>query len=174
MEWNKPNKWTQEQVAQFVRDYSDTLIRYAFCIVGDSAAAEEVVLRAITTFVYRNADSALGKAYLYRIVRNRAIDYVRTHRRLVPLCDVEQVLSTGCCVEQQAIQRERYQTLYTCLARLNVDYRHVLYLQLEGFDVADTCRIMGKNTKQVYNLLARAKVALKEQLLKEGFDYEDL
>ena len=174
MEWNKPNKWTQEEVASFVQQYSDTLVRYAYCIVGDSAASEEIVLQAIATFVYRNADRALGKAYLYRIVRNRAIDYLRAHRRLVPLSDVEEVLSCGMQVEQRAMERERYATLYRCLSRLAVDYRHALYLQLEGFAVADMCRIMGKKTKQVYNLLARAKVALKEELIKEGFDYEDL
>ena len=174
VEWNKANKWTQDDVAAFVQQYSDVLIRYAFCMVPDSAACEEIVLQAIATYVYRNSDRALGKAYLYRIVRNRCIDYIRRHRRMVPLQDVECVLDGGFVVEDHAEHEERDRILYRCLGRLAKDYRTVLYLQLEGFGVQDTCRIMGKNAKQVYNLLARAKVALKEELLKEGIDDEDL
>ena len=174
-EWNKTNKWSQEDVASFVSQYSDALVRYAYCIVSDSAVAEDVALDAIATFVFRNGEKALSKAYLYRIVRNKAIDYLRFHRRFVPLEDMENVLSTGNEVEEKAEASERYDTLYRCMAALPTDYRDVLYLHyLEGMEVSDVCRAMGKNTKQVYNLLARAKTNLKTLLIKEGFDNEDL
>lgn len=175
MEWNKTNKWTQEEVASFVGKYSDALIRYAFCIVHDATACEEIILACIASFVYRNTDRALSKAYLYRMVHSRCIDYIRFHRRFVPLGDVEEVLSGGYDVEKHAEDRERYAALYRCLNKLLADYRTVLYLQYwEGFSIDEICRVMSKNNKQVYNLLSRAKIALKEELLKEGFENEDL
>ena len=45
---------------------------------------------------------------------------------------------------------------------------------LEGFEGKQICDILGRSAKQVYNLLARAKVALKQQLEREGISYEDL
>jgi len=38
----------------------------------------------------------------------------------------------------------------------------------------ETAEIMRKNERQIRNLLYRAKAALKTQLEKEGFEYEEL
>lgn len=168
-------KRTPAEVAALVQRYSDNLVRYAFCIVGEANAAEDIVLSAMADFVYRNEYRALSKAYLWRITYTRSVDYVRRHRRDVPLGDVEEVLTSPCDAEQAAIVAERKRVLYRAMQTLPPDYRNVLYLHvLEGFAVDQTAKIMGKNTKQIYNLLARAKAAMKECLLKEGFDYEDL
>ena len=35
-------------------------------------------------------------------------------------------------------------------------------------------KIYKKESKQIYNLLARAKLSFKQQLKKDGMDYEDL
>jgi RNA polymerase sigma-70 factor (ECF subfamily) len=172
MEWNKKNDWKSEDVALFVKEYSDRLIRYSFCFVKDSAAAEEIVLDALATFIYRNAEKALNKTYLYRIIRNRSLDYIRVHRKFVPLDDVDVI---GDSIEESSEQKERSTILYKCLNKLPKDYRAVLYLHyLEGFSVGDVAKTLSKNKKQVYNLLARGKTSLKELLLKEGFCYEDL
>jgi DNA-directed RNA polymerase specialized sigma24 family protein len=45
---------------------------------------------------------------------------------------------------------------------------------IERFSVQQICTILGKSSKQIYNLLARAKTALKEILIKEGISHEDL
>lgn len=173
--WDKTPKRTPQEVAALVQEVSDQLVRYAFCMVGDGNAAEEIALRAMADFVYRNEHRALPKSYLYRVVRSRAMDYLRRKRHEVALGDVEAVLSAGNTTEADAERAFANGVLYRAMQRIAPDYRNVLYLNvLEGFDVAETARIMGKNVKQVYNLLARAKVALKERLLEEGFDYEDL
>ena len=166
---------TPQEVAELVRTYSDELVRYAFCVVGEPNAAEEMVLDAMAAFVVRASGRALPKAYLWRMVRNRCMDYLRRHRRQVALEAVEGVLSAGQDVEQEVLQAERRRILYRCMLMLPTDYGHVLYLRyLQDFSVEETARIMAKSTKQVYNLLSRAKVALKELLIKEGIDNEDL
>ena len=63
---------------------------------------------------------------------------------------------------------------HKAMDRLNNDYRTVLYLvYFEEVDGDGAAKIMGKSKKQLANLLYRAKQALKTELEKEGFCYED-
>ena len=118
----------------------------------------------------RFSPRATFKTYLYRIARNKCIDYIRFHKKVVPLCDLENVLSFD-DVEADVEKREEKRVLYECLQRLPREYRDVLQLSyLEGFDTQEVCSIMRKNTKQVYNLLARAKQSLKILLEKVGME----
>jgi RNA polymerase sigma-70 factor (ECF subfamily) len=162
-------------VAALVRAVSDSLVRYAFCMVGEINAAEDIALKAIADFVYRNAHHGLPKSYLWRATYTKAIDYLRKKRREVPLEGLEDVLSAGDTAQDSVEREERHRVLYTALRSLPKDYRNVLYLHvLDGFSIPETAKVMGKNVKQVYNLLARGKVALREWFAKEGYSYEDL
>ena len=88
---------------------------------------------------------------------------------------MDDVLPSGDGVERAAEAEERKRILYRALRSIPSDYRNVLYLHyLEGFAIEQVTKIMGKNVKQVYNLLTRGKVALKEWFQKEGYQYEDL
>ena len=65
--------------------------------------------------------------------------------------------------------------LHRILRKLKDEYFQVLYLiYFEGFDNTDTAIIMKKNKRQIENLIYRAKKALKSELEKEGFEYEEL
>lgn len=113
-------------------------------------------------------------AYLYKITRNKSIDYLRRRGREDSLEDIEDVISSH-NTEDIALKNERNRTIYVCMQQLPTQYRDVLYLSyIDGFTTEEVCQIMRLNTKQVYNLLARAKAALKKIFLKEGITYEDL
>jgi RNA polymerase sigma-70 factor (ECF subfamily) len=102
------------------------------------------------------------------------VDYLRRHRRQVSLEDMEIILHTP-CPSEDLITRERNALLYRSLQDLRQPYRVVLQLHyIDEFSIPQICSILGKSTKQVYNLLNRARVALKETLEKEGMTYEDL
>ncbi len=61
------------------------------------------------------------------------------------------------------------------MKKLNPDYFQVLYLvYFENFSNTETAAIMKKNKRQIENLIYRAKQALKSELEKEGFEYEEL
>ena len=160
-----------------VRTYSDALVRYAYCYLNDSAASEDVMEETIATLIFRHrhfADADHFNAYLYRVARNKSIDLLRRRGREVPLSDVEHVLQSG-GVERSVLQRERNAALYRCMQQLPAQYREVIYLTyFEDFQTEVICRIMKKSRKQVYNLHARAKTALRELLEKEGVSHEDL
>ena len=157
--------------------YSDALVRFAYSYVKSSAIAEDVVADSFAALLVKKRnipDDDHLRAYLYKTTRNGCMNYLRRYRRDVPLCDVENVLESG-DTQSTLWHSERDKLLYRCMQTLPKDYREVLQLSyIDGFSIPEVCDMMGKNTKQVYNLLARAKSALKELLQKEGITHEDV
>ncbi len=167
----------QTALDQILISYSDALVRFAYSLVHNSYAAEDIAAESIAILLSKTRkfrDEGHMRAYLYKIARYKAMDYLRLYRYFVPLEDVEKVLGSG-DPESDAVLSERDETLYRCMQALPEDYRQVLQLSFfDGFSVRDICNIMKKSTKQVYNLLARAKVSLKQLLEKEGITHEDI
>lgn len=162
---------------ELIRTYSDALVRFAYSYVRNAAVAEDVMsdsFAALFMKAKRLPDADSLRAYLYKIARNKCMDYLRRHRDTVPLADLENVLHVS-GADVQLWMQERDKTVYACMQALPSQYREVLQLKyFDGFGVSDICRISGKSAKQVYNLLARAKDALKKLLKKEGITYEDI
>lgn len=160
-----------------VHSYSDALVRYAYGYVGNIAASEDVMADAFAIYLVKKVEFGSKeqlRCWLYKTVRSRAIDYLRRHRRQVSMEELETIVHTP-CPSEDLMRKERNEILYRSLQSLKRPYRDVLLLHyIEGFPVSQICTILGKTTKQVYNLLSRAKAALKEILIKEGMTYEDL
>ena len=162
---------------QILVAYSDSLVRFAYSLVHDSAAAEDIAAESIAILLTKHKsfqNEGHMRAYLYQIARYKSVDYLRSHRNLVPLADVENVLGFG-NLETDVLKKERNEAIYRCMQSLPENYRQVLQLQyFDGFEPQAICRILRKNPKQVYNLLARARASLKELLEKEGITHEDI
>lgn len=162
---------------ELVRTYSDALIRFVYCYVQDASAAEDIMEDTIVTLIMKNKRLSSGDklhGYLYKIARNKAIDHLRSRRKLVPLEDVENVLTSG-DLETEHFRRARDEKVYICMQALPEQYKEVLHLTyFEGFSLPEVSKIMRKSIKQIYNLHTRAKCALKDRLKKEGIDHEDL
>ena len=161
---------------ELVKQYSDSLVRYAYSLVKDSVIAEEVMEDCFAALFMKapklQSDEHV-KRYLYRIAHNKSMDYLR-RRRDVSLEEVECVLGAADPLDD-IVLKERDRTLYLCMRQLPQQYREVLILTyFEGFRTEDICRILGVRTKQAYNLHARAKIALRELLEKEGMSHEDI
>lgn len=81
----------------------------------------------------------------------------------------------GVALEKLYIIEERKITVHRALQRLNTEYRQVLWLlYFDGLTNSEASIVMKKNTRQMKNLVYRAKNALKSELDKEGFIYEEL
>lgn len=162
---------------ELICTYSDALIRFAYCYVGISSVAEDVMEDAMTDVLMKGkhfADEAHFKAYLYKAVQHRSINYLRRHRNHVPLEDVENVMGVQ-GPEEDSLRKERTQTVFSCIQAMPDQYRQVLTLHyFDGFSVDQISKIMSKNTKQVYNLMSRARIALGKMLEKVGISHEDL
>ena len=167
----------QGDIGALVQTYSDALVRFAYSYVRSLDVAEDLAAEAIAVLLFKKKqfpDEAHLRAYLYKILRNKALDYLRRHRDVLPLEDVENILGGG-DPQQDLLLKERNAALYRCMQKLPEQYRQVLQLTyLEDFSIPEVCTILGRTNKQVYNLLSRARSALKEHLEKEGITHEDL
>ena len=160
-----------------VRLYSDALVRFAHCYVKDSALAEDLMEDAFVTLILKRIqfeEEEQLRAYLYKTVRSKCLDYLRKNKRLVPLTDFSDKLIAE-HTEHTLLEQERAQEVRRALEKLPGQYQEVLQLTYYGeLGVAAICEALGKSQKQVYNLLARAKAALGKVLKKEGIFYENL
>ena len=167
----------QAALAEFICQYSDGLVRFAYSFVRDSAAAEDVAAESIAILFTRAKkfpDEVRMRAYLYKVARTKAVDHLRRHKLEVPLEDVESVIGGG-DPERDVLKKERDEGIYRCMQALPDRYRQVLQLAyFDSFSNPQICAILGKNSKQVYNLLSRARSALKQELQKEGITHEDV
>lgn len=162
---------------ELVCEYSDGLVRFACSYVKDLSIAEEMMedgFAALFSQRKRFSEKDNFRAYLYKIVRNKCLDYLRQSKRRVSLEDAERAFFIA-DTDGDMLRRERNKTLYRCIQQLPEQYREALILHyFESCSIDEICAVTGKWKRQVYNLLARAKSSLKELLIKEGISYEDV
>ena len=170
---------------EILHTYRHGLTRYLYRCVGDLETAEELSEDCfVELFLHpgRYRREASLKNYLYAVARHKAASHLRRHSRtrFVPIEEVAAMCldeeTEGRCsaAEQHLALAERRQAVMRALSALPEDYGLTLYLlYFEGLSCEAAAKAMGKSRKQLYNLTARAKAAMREQLEKEGFADED-
>lgn len=160
---------TRGEIERAVKKYSDKLVLFTYCITGDYPSAEDAAADAFATLIIKpkNFDSEKKfVSYLYKTARSRAIDAVRRRKRLTSLDDVDNLLSVD--DERTVFAREKEREIYIALQKLPAQYRDALCLKyFDGFTVDEIAKILKKSSKQVYNLLARAKTELRKYVGEE-------
>ncbi len=164
---------------EIVRDYKDGLIFYLDSIVRNLSVAEEL---AEDTFVKLGIkkphfrDNSAFKTWLYAIGRNIALDYLRAQSKhnTVSIDDCGEI-SDESKLEASYLAEERKIFIHQAMNRLKEEYRQVLWLfYFEGLSNKEISKIMRKSVHSIETLTYRARQSLKAELIKEGFDYEDL
>ena len=169
-----------EAFVEIIRDYKDGLILYLNGYVNNIFAAEELMEETFVKLVTKKPKYTAKyafKTWLYTIGRHVAMDYLRRRKKMTatPLDELEHCLVEEESVERAYLQEEQKIALHRAMQKLNADYRQVLYLTyFDGFSNAEAAVAMKKSRRQIENLLYRAKQALKAQLEKENFVYEEL
>ena len=169
-----------EGLAEIVRIYKDGLILYINSYVNNLYIAEELMEETFFKIIIKKPKFSprhTFKTWLYIISRNVTIDYLRrnTKRNCISINDIDNYLKDEFNLEKSYISNEQNLIVHNALKKLNSDYRQILWLiYFEDFTNSEVSVIMKKNSRQIVNLLYRAKSALKSQLDKEGFIYEEL
>ena len=165
---------------EIVTQYRDGLLLYICTFVSDMNFSEEICEEVFVKLAIKKphfSDDGHFKTWLYTISRNEAISQLRKIKRRgeFPLEEAANSVCERQDLEASYIKSEQKKELYKALSEINENYREVLRLiYLEGFKNKEAAKIMHKTPRQIENLLYRAKAALKEKLLKEGFVYENL
>ena len=169
----------ESALVRLLEEYKDGLMFYINGIVFDWAAAEELTEDTFLKLVLKkprfSARSGF-KTWLYTIGRNLALDYLRRHKNGPVSCEeLSGHLADGTDLEREYIQRHDLQAVHKAMQVLKPEYRQVLWLvYFEGFRCAEVGKIMKKTTHNIETLVSRARGALKNQLMKEGFEYENI
>ena len=169
-----------EGLAELIKIYRNGLILYLGGFTADMGAAEELTEDTFVKLAVKKpkfGGKSSFKTWLYAIGRNMALDWLRRRGRRHEAAEEvpEDMADSGIGPELSYIKEERDRAVQDALSRLNPDYGSVLYLSyFEGFSNEEIKTVMNKSGRQVENLLYRAKRALKTQLEKEGFVYEEL
>lgn len=75
----------------------------------------------------------------------------------------------------ECLKKERSRQVHEALGRLSLSYRQILWLiYFEDFTLREAAEVMKRTVHGTEALAYRARKALREQLMKEGFTYEDL
>ncbi len=123
------------------------------------------------------------KTWLFGVGRNLALKSINRSKRFFekPIEEVDDLSDSSSAdpfchnnsPEAELLKDEQNRNLYEAMSSLNPEYRRVLILlYFEDMTREEAAAVMGKSKKQVYNLAERGRKALKEILVKTGFEYE--
>ncbi len=159
---------------EILREYRNNLTFFINRYVRNMAVAEDIAIDAFVELIVHkhryNFKTSL-KTYLFMIGRSRALDYIRHQNKLkiVELEEVEDTLTDDYVLEDSILADERKRIVNEALLKLPEDMRIALHLvYFEELSYKEVARIMKRSTKQVDNLLYRAKGKLRAILGKEG------
>lgn len=163
-------------LVEIIRDYKDGLIFYLNSFTRNLDFAEELCEDTFVRLAVKkpkfHARSSF-KTFLYAIGRNIALDYLKKAKKSVSL---DEIAELGGDYDPVAayIREERKIAVHMAMGALKPDYRQALWLTyFEGLSNKETAAVMRKSVHSVETLIYRARIALKLQLEKEGFVYEE-
>ena len=169
-----------DALEKLVEMYNDSLIFYVNGFVGNITISEDIAADTFAELIvkkYRFKNDYMFKTWLFKIARNNAIDYMRkqSRRHNISIEDLENELSDKETLENAILKDEQAKQLHDAMATMHNDYRDVLHLiYFEQMSYENAAAVLGKNIKQIKNLVYRAKQTLKSTLEKRGFIYENI
>ncbi len=163
---------------EIIREYKNGLTMYLNSYVHDLNLADELCCETFVRLADKKPnfrESSSFKTFLYGIGRNVALVYIRKNKKHVaePLDDIAEA-PADFDLEKEFLVKERNRQLYAALGALKPEHAQALWLMyFEELSVKEISAVMKKSPSAVKVLLHRARLALKAELEKEGFEYED-
>jgi RNA polymerase sigma-70 factor (ECF subfamily) len=114
-----------EDLHDLYRDHGPVLLAYAAAMLGDRSAAEDVLHQVFLKLMGRRDLPSEPRPYLFRAVRNEALNYRRSRSRDVPLEDQPWLAGPGPRVEESL-------ALEKALAELPAEQREVVVMRIWG------------------------------------------
>ena len=164
----------EDAFRQIVEEHFDKLVFFIDRYTNDTAQAEDIALD-VFAWVAANPgryDYRVSlKTYLFMLGKSRALDYIRKRKRQkeVPRLEAAFVPAQEPALEDMLLTDLRKRAVNAALSQLSEEQQLVVHLiYFEALSCKEAAKVLKKNTKQVYNLLYRAKSALRTILGEEG------
>lgn len=162
----------QELYTEIVNRYEQKLRRYALVFVHDNDKADDVLQSTfIKAFINLKGFNTKKKfsSWIYRILHNEAINYIKKHKRELSLDDSTEVLRITSDIDHnQEIEKEEIKTfLNEHMDRLSIKYREPLALfYLEDYSYGEISEILKMPVGTVGTRVSRGRGLLKKSITK--------
>ena len=155
---------TDKEYNDCVKLYADNVYRFILKNLRNEEDARDVVQGAYEKmWVSRhNVDNDKCRSFLFTVAYNNMIDHIRKNKRVV-LKDEFNETALGIGAQQQNAKR----ILNEALSKLSETQRSLVMLKdYEGYNYAEIGEITGLNESQVKVYLHRARLLLREYIVK--------
>ena len=155
---------TEREYNQCVNQYADNVYRFIMKNLRHEEDARDVVQSAFEK-MWRNRDNVdteKSKSYLFTIAYNQMIDHIRKVKRI----KLKEDFAEETRITEQP-QSQLKKILEEALGRLNETQRSLVMLKdYEGYSYEEIGQITGLSESQVKVYLHRARIQLKNFLVK--------
>ena len=155
---------TEKEYNHCVNMYADNVYRFILKNLRHEEDAKDVVQAAFEK-LWLSRETVINekcKSFLFTVAYNQMIDHIRKNKRIV--------LKDGFAEEVKTSNRQQHDSkkvLYEALNRLNETQRSLVMLKdYEGYNYEEIGQITGLNESQVKVYLHRARIQLKNYLVK--------
>lgn len=150
---------THENVQELYRRHGPALLAYGSSLLGDSAAAEDVLHQLFLKLLTMKALPEQPQLYLFKAVRNRCLNVMRDRRRLAPLEQHEWLIKPAGMAEAGLVVER-------AIAELSPEQREVLVMRIWGemtlAEIASVLEIPANTAASRYRYaLEKLRVLLK-------------
>ncbi len=155
---------TEKEYNQCVTVYADNVYRFILKNLRLEEDAKDVVQAAFEKlWVNRvQVDNEKCKSFLFTVAYNQMIDHIRKNKRVV----LKEGFSEGVKTSNRQ-QHDSKKVLLEALNRLNETQRSLVMLKdYEGYSYEEIGKITGLNESQVKVYLHRARLQLREYIVK--------
>lgn len=157
----------EDAFARLVQQYREPLTHFIRRFVTDYDTAEDLVADVFVEVLekrnYRFASAF--RSWLFAIARNKAVDYIRKHRREYPLEEAEALHDRAPGPEEALLALERREAAKAALRELKDDRRMALLLtSVENMTYEEAAAVLRKTPRQVKNLCYRARQQLRQEV----------
>jgi len=155
---------TEREYNECVRTYADNVYRFIVKNLRHEEDARDVVQTAFEK-MWRNrdeVDAAKCKSYLFTVAYHQMIDHIRKNKRI----HLKEEFKEEARIQDRPAHNMK-KVLEEALGRLSETQRSLVLLKdYEGYSYEEIGKITGLNESQVKVYLHRARVQLKNYLVK--------
>lgn len=155
---------TEKEYNQCVHQYADNVYRFILKNLGNDADAQDIVQGAFEKMWInrKQVDNERCKSYLFTVAYHQMIDHIRKHKRISLKESFHEESRTS-----NLQQHDSKRVLHSALNRLNETQRSLVLLKdYEGYSYEEIGRITGLNESQVKVYLHRARLQLRDYIVK--------
>lgn len=172
--YNKYLNGDETGIEQIVEKFGENLVYYVFNYTNNYEDAEDIMMDTFAIVLSKKhylKNQKAFKTYLYKIARNKAIDFVRKHKKILFAQDFVDNVEDINHFEKNLIKNEKQNQILHHIYSLPKAYKEVVLLHFfEELSYEQIAIILHKNKKQIYNIISRAKIILKQKLKTEVYD----